>query len=88
MYTQIYREIQGLIDLLKKEGKGASFREELCEKMFDTVSSDVELLEEIDTDLECFLSENKLSFDIRFKINHILFEIGNIVNDHLKVYQI
>jgi len=32
MYTQIFTEIQELIDLLKKEGKGSSLRKELCEK--------------------------------------------------------
>ena len=86
MYTQIFTEVQGLIDLLKKEGKGASLRKELCEKMYDTVSTPVEILEEIDTDLELFSSENvrKLGFDIVLKIDHILFQIRDIPSIRLK----
>jgi len=76
---EIYQEIQGLIRLLKKEGKGAYLRRTLCEKMYDTDSSDLEILEEIDTDLTGFFFDKsqRLGFDVSIKIDYILFEIEN-----------
>ena len=84
---EIYQEIQGLIKLLKKEDKAVYLRKTLSEKMYDTVSSDLEILEEIDTDLTEFLSEckhNKAGFDLVFKVDYILFEIGSLLKSSKK----